>query len=90
MAARRAEAGWAIELDSAFDCPDFTISLPVAESIEQVAHHLEGAATRWLSKDESRHGLLPAHAWRQDGDRVSLCFDLRRGRQVVYLQRGAE
>jgi hypothetical protein len=88
MAVQTSGDGWAIGLDSAFDCPDFTISLPApaAQRIDHVVHQVEDAPTQPLSHDPDAGGLLPSRAWRRHSDRVSLCFDLRRGRQVIYLR----
>jgi hypothetical protein len=85
--ARSTGAGWTIELDSAFDCPNFTISVPVAEPINRVTYQAGDAASQWLNEDRSRDGLLPSQTWRHAGERVSLCFDLRRGRQSIELRR---
>jgi hypothetical protein len=88
MDARPSGAGWTVELDSAFDCPDFTISLrapQIAAPVGWVARQAEDGQIESLAGDLSAGGLLPANAWRQDGDRVCLCFDLRRGRQLVHI-----
>jgi hypothetical protein len=86
MAVRSSGDGWTIELDSAFDCPDFTISMPASERIDRVALQPEDAATQPLIRDPNGNGLLLSRAWREDGERVSLCFDLRRGRQSIDLR----
>jgi hypothetical protein len=67
--------GLAITLDSAFDCPDFTISLEVPRVAE----------VRPLCRSAAPDGLLGPGYWRQRGDRASLCLDLRRGRQELLL-----
>jgi hypothetical protein len=76
------DAGWRIALDSPFECPDFTASLQdpdlAARPIWQVALH-----DRVLANDPAADGLLSSNAWRQEGQRVSLCFDLRRGLQTI-------
>jgi hypothetical protein len=72
---------WLIELDSAFDCPDFTISIPLNVPIERV----ELAGSQALMRDYSTSGLLASNAWRMDAERLSVCFDLRRGRQSLSL-----
>ena len=81
-------AGWTIELDSAFECPDFTISAPIAEPIDRVVHHVEDAAAQPLDRASAGDGLLPSRSWCQDGERASLCFDLRRGRQEILVNQG--
>jgi hypothetical protein len=89
--ARPAEQGWAIEIDSAFDCPDWTISLPARElgaPVARVALRVEEADVTLQCASESNE-LLSPNAWRQDRERVYMCFDLRRGRQMLYLHRGS-
>lgn len=84
--ARPTEDGWAIEIDSAFDCPDFTIGVPLAEPVDRIVHTAEAVA-RPLAPDPARDTLLGSNAWRQEGDRLSACFDLRRGRQSLAITR---
>ncbi|MFL5801979.1 MAG: hypothetical protein ACJ8CR_09595 [Roseiflexaceae bacterium] len=83
--------GWAIEVDAAFDCPDFTISVPMplgaVQQVQLIAGQAADRALLAVRPGVMASGLLPSHAWRQDYDRVSLCFDLRRGRQIVHLRR---
>jgi hypothetical protein len=79
--------GWAIELDSPFECPDFTISLPSTVPVGQVALHTEQGAAL-LACAQAHEPLLPINTWRQDGNRISLCFDLRRGQQTLSLRQG--
>jgi hypothetical protein len=79
--------GWTIALDAPIACPDFTLSLALDAAAPQIA----GAALRTadrvtpLGQDAAADGLLAPGSWRQQATRVSLCFDLQRGRQVVEL-----
>jgi hypothetical protein len=86
---RRSVDGWAIELDSAFDCPDFTISLPADQlrdvRIDRVARQIERGTATPLLAESAPEGLLPSNAWRLDAERLNICFDLRQGLQTVFL-----
>ncbi len=80
--------GWTIALDSAFDCPDFTIGLG---ELGRATWHVElsagqGAVPQTLAQNQAEGALLPTGAWRAVGDRVAVCFDLRRGRQTLALR----
>jgi hypothetical protein len=85
----RSADGWMIELDSPFDCPDFTISLPTDElgglRINRVAQQFEQGAETLPLAELGSEGLLPANSWRLDAERLSICFDLRRGRQSLAI-----
>jgi hypothetical protein len=85
----RSADGWTIALDSPFDCPDFTISLPADElndvQIERVMHQIDQGAQTLLLVDSVPEDLLPSNAWRLNAGRISICFDLRRGRQSLIL-----
>jgi hypothetical protein len=81
--------GWMIDLDSPFDCPNFTISLPADElgglRINRVAQQFDQGAETLLLFDTGAETLLPSNAWRLGAERLSICFDLRRGRQSLVL-----
>jgi hypothetical protein len=85
---RREGDGWTIALDSAFDCPDFTIGLgelePATWYVELIAE--QGTAPQTLDRDRAEDALLPTSAWRASSDLISVCFDLRRGRQTIALR----
>ena len=85
--------GWLVELDSAFDCPDFTVSISIQDlggaRIDQVMRRDTSGTAQTLRADSMIDDLLPANAWRQAGERISLCFDVRRGRQVLHMRRAA-
>jgi hypothetical protein len=86
---RRSADGWAIKFDSPFDCPDFTLSLPADElsdlRINRVARQFEHGTATPLLVDAAPAGLLSSNAWRLEAERLSMCFDLRRGKQSLAL-----
>jgi hypothetical protein len=85
--AQRRGDGWAITLDSAFGCPDFTISLDAGgagESWDRVS--LATSVGDQALRRGAGAGLLEPGTWRGAGGRLSLCFDLRRGRQIIHVQ----
>jgi hypothetical protein len=92
LSAHRVGDGWAIELDSAFACPNFTISLVSPElggvAIDRIIRQMALEGDQMLRRDPTAQPLLAANAWRQAGERVSMCFDLRRGRQAIFLHPG--
>ena len=79
-------ADGAIHLNSAFDCPNFTLTLqaPVfaEERIKRVELTSPTRAVQTLSPDPGG-GLLSPASWRQAGERLTVCFDLKRGIQVL-------
>jgi len=89
--------GRAIQIDSAFGCPDFTLTLRSQAFAEQRVSRVElvtpSGAVQTLAPDPLEgDGLLSPAAWRQVGDRitpstsgVTACFDLQRGIQVLRL-----
>jgi hypothetical protein len=84
---RQSDDGWTVELDSAFDCPDFTISLPTAGPLSQASLHTEQRVLP-LARAPAHEPLLRANNWREDAGRICLCFDLRRGPQALTLSAG--
>jgi hypothetical protein len=85
----RSADGWMIDLDSPFDCPDFTLSLPAGElsdvRINRVVQQIDQGTATPLLADNRLETLLPSNAWRLDAQRLAMCFDLRRGRQSLAL-----
>ena len=79
-----------LELDAAFACPDFTLTLQSptfgAEAVSRVETMQQGNVCT-LSQTETSDSLMSSASWQQVGDRVSVCFDLRRGTQLVRLCR---
>jgi hypothetical protein len=78
-------------LDAALECPDFTLSLELAGSdrIGAVTLHGESQDQPIQSlKQEAGEGLLVPGAWRQEGARLSVCFPLRKGLQILRVSRG--
>jgi hypothetical protein len=89
ISARPSDDGWLIELDSAFDCPDFTISLPASElGAIRVAHITRRGADGVAILQEPRDSgaLLASNAWGVNAERLSICFNLRHGRQSLLLK----
>jgi hypothetical protein len=82
--------GWMIDLNSPFDCPDFTISLTLGELgdlyIEHVVQQAGQGAPTPLAAHAEPEGLLASNSWRLGAERLAVCFDLRRGMQTVLLQ----
>ena len=76
----------AVQLDSAFDCPNFTLTLPApafaAKQVSRVELTAPSGAVQPLANDPGE-GLLSPASWRQAGERITVCFDLKRGVQVL-------
>jgi hypothetical protein len=87
--ARPTGKGWAIEIDSTFDCPDFTISLTAGDSkrasVEGAQLTYAVAPAQDLLRDVANGGLLASTSWQQDAERICVCFDLRQGKQTIFL-----
>ncbi len=77
--------GCVIVLDAAIACSDFTVSVRLPEAQVYKVTHEATSDARVLPQTACDHSLLPSWAWRQDGDLVSLCFDLYRGTQKIHL-----
>jgi hypothetical protein len=91
VSVRPGGGGWLIDLDSAFDCPDFTISLRTHQlrdaPIDRVARQANNSEQTLLKADSASETLLPSNAWRLSAERISICFDLRRGSQALAIAR---
>jgi hypothetical protein len=85
----RSTDAWMVDLDSPFDCPDFTLSLPADElsdvRINRVAHLIDQGIETLSLAEAAPEGLLHANSWRLDAERLTVCFDLRRGRQTISI-----
>jgi hypothetical protein len=90
---RPGDAGWLLELESAVDCPNFTLGITDTAfgnaQIKQVVWRVADLDGAILRHGQAPDGLLAANTWRQLGERISLCFDLRRGRQTISLRSAA-
>ncbi len=76
-------AGNAIRLDSPFACPDFTLTLQFPDFVGDRMPGVELAGqgnAQSLTREPVHDGQLMPGFWRQDGDRITVCFDLRPGR----------
>ena len=91
IALRPTDDGFEIELQAAFDCPDFTFSVQAPAGIDHadVVLQAPGESSRPLQRDDTAEGLLSAGAWRETSAGMSFCFGLRRGRQVVKVHHRA-
>lgn len=97
-------SGDAAQLDSAFDCPNFTLTLQypkkrvpspafAVQRVSRVELATPSGAVQNLAPDPREgDGLLSPASWKQApglegqvGDRITVCFDLKRGIQVLRL-----
>jgi len=88
-------SGDAAQLDSAFDCPNFTLTLQypkkrgpspalAAQRVSRVELVTPSGAVQTLAPDpRDADNLISPAAWRQTGERLTVCFDVRRGVQVL-------
>jgi hypothetical protein len=75
----------ALQIDSAFACPDFTLTLAATRPVERVewtAPAPQGNVVT-LARVPSGAGLMDHAAWQPNGQRITVCFDLQRGVQVL-------
>jgi hypothetical protein len=89
ISTRIVDGGLEIELDAAFACPDFTLSLASADNVagpfdEVVWHGADGRARRLAPRHEPAE-LLVANSWQPAEDRCVVCFALERGIQRLRL-----
>lgn len=87
---RQEDGGWLITLDAAFDCPDFTLSMRLPNNDSGLIRGMEWIGAdgerRVLAQDEATSRLLSAGTWRPANGDLSVCVDLRRGRQAIQLE----
>jgi hypothetical protein len=72
-----------LQLDSAFACPDFTLTLAAAQPVERVEVTTPQGAVQVLERTAPAAGLMAQRAWQADGERITVCFDLQRGVQAL-------
>jgi hypothetical protein len=72
-----------LQLDSAFACPDFTLTLAVTQPVERVELTVPQSAVQVLQRGAAGSGLMAQAAWQADGERITVCFDLQRGVQTL-------
>ena len=83
--------GRTLQLDSAFACPDFTLTLLspdfAKKSAEQVKLTAAQGAIQTLQRAAKSDGggLIAPGSWQPDGERITACFDLKRGVQTLKL-----
>ncbi len=75
--------GGALQLDSAFACPDFTLTLAVTRPVERVELTAPQGAVQVLQRAAPGDGLMAHGTWQADGERITVCFDLKRGVQTL-------
>ncbi len=83
--------GERVQLDAAFACPDFTLTLQSAAfgtarmaGVEMVRQEKRAL----LAQDVTTDGKMPPASWRQVSDQITICFDLQRGPQSLLLHSG--
>ncbi len=86
--ALRDGGGWTISFDSAFDCPDWTVSLawPDPAPAQVTLEYGEQHGSQPLAADPRSDVLLTPSGWRYADNHLYLCFNLHRGRQVVRIE----
>ncbi len=94
MTVEQSTDGVRVKLDSAFDCPDFTISVGTIDTSAAVTGvqvvQLGDAPNMELRRStQGADRLLEPSSWREENDRIAVCFDLQRGSQVLTIQNGA-
>jgi hypothetical protein len=72
-----------LQLDSAFACPDFTLTLAAPQPVERVELSSPQGAVQVLQPAAPSGGLMAQAAWQVNGERITLCFDLQRGVQTL-------
>ena len=85
-------AGNAIRLDSPFACSDFTLTLQFPDFVGDRVRGVELAGqgnAQSLTREPVHDGQLMPGFWRQDGDCITVCFDLDRGVQTLQLLSGS-
>ena len=73
-----------LRLDSAFDCPNFTLTLP-GRTVEQVKLISAQGESITLQPAASSGGLMAANSWQATGEGITACFDLKRGVQSLDI-----
>jgi hypothetical protein len=80
-----------LQLDSAFDCPDFTLTLQSPDFAKKSAEQVELTAAQGAVQALQRAaksdggGLIAPGSWQPDGECITACFDLKRGVQTLKL-----
>ncbi|MGD0005317.1 MAG: hypothetical protein ABSE06_13935 [Anaerolineaceae bacterium] len=82
-----------LQLDSAFACPDFTLTLSVqalagpGQAVKRVELASGQGAIVALRRAATGagDGLMAPGSWQPDGERLTVCFDLQRGMQALKL-----
>ena len=72
-----------LQLDAAFACPDFTLTLAATQPVERVELTAPQGAAQALQRATPGDGLMAHRTWTADGERITVCFDLKRGVQTL-------
>ena len=73
-----------LQLDSAFACPDFTLTL-AGRAAERVEVAPAQGAVAALRRADTGDSLMAPGSWQTDGERLTACFDLQRGVQALRV-----
>jgi len=73
-----------LQLDSAFTCPDFTLTV-TGQPVAGVTLTSPQGAVQALQGVTAGTGLMAPGSWQADGEGVTVCFDLERGVQTMRL-----
>ncbi len=75
-----------LQLNSAFACPDFTLTL-AGRTVKRVELASGQGAVQVLRRADTGdgRGLMASGSWQPDGKRLTACFDLQRGVQALKL-----
>jgi hypothetical protein len=72
-----------LQLDAAFACPDFTLTLAVTRPVEWVELAAPQGSLVPMPRAPTGAGLMAHGTWQADGERFTVCFDLQRGVQTL-------
>ena len=73
-----------LQLDSAFTCPDFTLTV-TGQPVAGVTLTSPQGAVQALQGVTAGTGLMAPGSWQADGEGLTVCFDLKRGVQTMRL-----
>ena len=74
-----------LQLDSAFACPDFTLTLLSPRPVERVELVTPQGTVQTLPRTSAGSGLMAQSSWQPNGEGITACFDLQRGVQPLSL-----
>ena len=71
-----------LQLDSAFTCPDFTLTV-TGQPVAGVTLTSPQGAVQTLQGASAGTGLMAPGSWQPQGEGLTVCFDLKRGVQTL-------